>query len=106
MRIAVVDDEESVTDFVCKALTSAGHSCIAFRTSAALVAALRKDTFDLVLLDWNLPDGSGIELLRSVQEAVSRAPAVIMLTNRSDKEDLATALHAGAGEHDYKPLWH
>ena len=103
MRIAVVDDEESVTDFVCKALTSAGPSCIAFRTSAALVAALRKDTFDLVLLDWNLPDGSGIELLRSVQEAVSRAPAVIMLTNRSDKEDLATALHAGADDYIIKP---
>lgn len=103
MRIAVVDDEESVTDFVGNALRVAGHHCVAFRTSAALVAALRRDTFDLVLLDWNLPDGSGIELLRSVREAVSRAPAVIMLTNRANKDDLAAALHAGADDYIIKP---
>lgn len=103
MRIAVVDDEESVTTFVCDALAKAGHNCTSFRTSAALLAALRRDTFDLVLLDWNLPDGSGIELLRSVREAVSRAPAVIMLTNRSNKDDLASALQAGADDYIIKP---
>lgn len=103
MRVAVVDDEESVTDFVCNALTAADHNCTSFRTCAALVAALRRDTFDLVLLDWNLPDGSGLELLRTVREAVSLAPAVIMLTNRSDKDDLAAALHAGADDYIIKP---
>lgn len=103
MRVAVVDDEENVTDFVCKALSAAGHSCTSFRTCAALVAALRRDTFDLVLLDWNLPDGSGLDLLRAVREAVSLAPAVIMLTSRSDKDDLAAALHAGADDYIIKP---
>src|SRR5690606_24131873 len=103
MRIAVVDDEESVIAFVSGALREAGHSCTPFRTAAALLAGLRRDTFDLVLLDWNLPDGAGIDLLRTVREAVSRAPAVIMLTSRSNKDDLAAALYAGADDYIIKP---
>jgi DNA-binding response OmpR family regulator len=103
MRIAVVDDEESVTEFVCRAVAGARHSCTAFRTAGALLAELRRNTFDLVLLDWNLPDGSGIDLLRSIRDAVSCAPAVIMLTNRADKDDLTAALHAGADDYIVKP---
>lgn len=103
MRIAVVDDEATVTDFVCQALTAADHTPTAFRTGAALLAALRRNTFDLVLLDWKLPDSSGIDLLRSIREAVSGAPAVIMLTNRADKDDLASALRAGADDYIVKP---
>jgi DNA-binding response OmpR family regulator len=103
MRIAVVDDEESVTEFVSRAVAGARHNCTAFRTGGALLAELRRNTFDLVLLDWNLPDFSGIDLLRSIREAVSCAPAVIMLTNRADKDDLTAALHAGADDYIVKP---
>ena len=103
MRIAVVDDDESVIDFVCAPLGVAGHGCSGFRTGAALLAALRRETFDLILLDWNLPDSSGMELLRSIREAVSRSTAIIMLTSRSDKDDVAAALHAGADDYVVKP---
>jgi DNA-binding response OmpR family regulator len=65
MRIAVVDDDESVIEYASAALAGAGHSCTGFRNGASLLAALRRQTFDLILLDWNLPDSSGIELLRS-----------------------------------------
>ncbi|ATY33361.1 response regulator transcription factor [Sphingomonas psychrotolerans] len=103
MRIAVVDDDESVIEFASAALAAADHSCISFRTGAALLAALRRQTFDLILLDWNLPDSSGMELLRSIRDAVSRATAIIMLTSRSDKDDVAAALHAGADDYVVKP---
>jgi len=79
MRIAVVDDDESVIQFASAALVAAGHSSTGFRNGAALLAALRRQTFDLILLDWNLPDSSGMELLRSIRDAVSRATAIIML---------------------------
>jgi len=103
MRIAVVDDDESVIEYASAALAGAGHSCTGFRNGAALLAALRRQTFDLILLDWNLPDSSGIELLRSIRDAVSRATAIIMLTSRSDKDDVAAALHAGADDYVVKP---
>ncbi|MBC9035194.1 response regulator transcription factor [Sphingomonas sp. JC676] len=103
MRIAIVDDDEGVIEFAAAALSAAGHACAGFRNGAALLAALRRQTFDLILLDWNLPDSSGMELLRSIREAVSRSTAIIMLTSRSDKDDIAAALHAGADDYVVKP---
>jgi DNA-binding response OmpR family regulator len=103
MRIAVVDDDESIIEFASIALSGAGHTCVGFRNGAALLAALRRQTFDLILLDWNLPDCSGMQLLRSMRDAVSRATAIIMLTSRADKDDVAAALHAGADDYVVKP---
>lgn len=103
MRIAIVDDDESIIEFAAIALTAAGHSSVGFRTGAALLAALRRQTFDLILLDWNLPDSSGMDLLKSIRDAVSRATAIIMLTSRADKDDVAAALHAGADDYVVKP---
>jgi DNA-binding response OmpR family regulator len=103
LRIAIVDDDETLIDFVRVPLTVGGHVCTGYRTGAALLAALRQKTFDLILLDWNLPDSSGMELLRSIRDAVSRATAIIMLTSRSDKDDIAAALHAGADDYVVKP---
>lgn len=103
MRIAVVDDDEGIIEFAATALTAAGHSSSGYRTGAALLAALRRQTFDLILLDWNLPDSSGMELLKSIRDAVSRATAIIMLTSRADKDDVAAALHAGADDYVVKP---
>lgn len=99
----MLDDDDEVIDFVCETLTSRGHNCSGYRTGDALLAALRRETFDLILLDWNLPYSSGIELLRSIRSAIARATAIIMLTSRSDKDDIATALHAGADDYIVKP---
>lgn len=103
MRIAIVDDDESMIEFASAPLEALGHNCSGFRTGAALLAALRRATFDLILLDWNLPDSSGIELLRAIREAVSRETGIIMLTSRSDKDDITTALNAGADDYVVKP---
>lgn len=103
MRIAVVDDDDSVIDFVCGALTKAGHGCSGFRTGGALMAALRRETFDLILLDWNLPDSSGLDLLGSIRASPSGAMGVIMITSRSDQDDIAAALRAGADDYVVKP---
>lgn len=99
----MLDDDEEVIDFVCGTLASRGHVCSGYLSGDALLAALRRETFDLILLDWNLPDSSGTELLRSIRCAIARATAIIMLTSRSDKDDIAAALHAGADDYVVKP---
>jgi DNA-binding response OmpR family regulator len=103
MRIAVVDDEDSVLDFVSGALEDRGHTCIRFRSGRQLLADLRRETFDLILLDWILLDSSGMELLQTIRATISRTVGIIMLTSRSDKDDIASALRAGADDYVVKP---
>lgn len=102
MRVAVVDDDDDVIDFVSTALTRAGHRCAGFRTGGAMLAALRRETFDLIMLDWNLPDGAGIAFLASIR-AANESIGVIMITSRSDPNDIAAALTAGADDYVIKP---
>lgn len=103
MRIAVVDDDSEVTTFVRDTMCEAGHTCDCFGNAAALTAALRRDTYDLLLLDWQLPDTDGLELLRRIREANDHETGIIMLTNRSEKDAIADALRAGADDYIIKP---
>ncbi|MDH7972064.1 response regulator transcription factor [Sphingomonas sp. AR_OL41] len=98
-----MDDDGDVVAFVRAALIEVGYHCEGFATAAALLAALRRDTFDLLLLDWNLPDRPGIEILRTVRATMSPAIGVIMLTSRADKLDITAALGSGADDYVVKP---
>jgi DNA-binding response OmpR family regulator len=102
MRILLVDDDFEAISNIRGIMSRCGHSCVALRTGAGLLAELRRETFDLLLLDWNLPDISGLDLLRSIR-SMPMAIGIIMLTNRSGEEDIARALHAGADDYIVKP---
>lgn len=103
MRIAVVDDDYEIACFVRDAMREFGHSCEVFLNGAKLLAALRRDTYDLLLLDWHLPDISGFELLQRIRSDQSDTTGVIMLTNRSDKDAITQALRSGADDYIIKP---
>ncbi len=103
MHIAVVDDEEAIRGFVSRALSESGHSCASYRGGRALLSALAKETFDLVIMDWNMPEMSGIEIIRSMHALLENRPPIIMLTSRSEKEDIAEALNQGADDFIVKP---
>jgi len=103
MRIAVVDDDYEIVCFVRNAMQDFGHSCDDFPNASKLLAALRRDTYDLLLLDWHLPDISGFELLQRIRADRSDATGVIMLTNQSDKDAITSALLSGADDYIVKP---
>ncbi len=103
MRIGIVDDDNDILDFVTGVLRASGHSCTPFRRSLDLVTALKRETFDLLVLDWNMPDMSGMDVIEWARGHVSPCPPVIMLTSRSDKDDIAAALNAGADDFIIKP---
>jgi DNA-binding response OmpR family regulator len=104
MRIAALDDEAPQLESVERLLTAAGHACHAFSSAKALVAALRRETFDLLLVDWNLPEMSGIEVIGWVRENLSPAPPILLLTSRSDEADVVAGLNAGADDYVVKPV--
>lgn len=103
MRIAIADDEDTIRDLLDSLLTEAGHRCTLFRDGRELMSALQRDTFDLVIADWMMPGMSGIDLVRRAREVLSTCPPIIMLTSRSDNQDVADALNAGADDYIIKP---
>ena len=103
MRIGSLEDDRVWQREVENIVTDAGHTCLSFSTVATLLTALRRESFDLLLLDWNLPDGSGLEVLRWAQENLNPCPPVIVITSRNDPDDIVGALRGGADDYAVKP---
>jgi DNA-binding response OmpR family regulator len=104
MRIAILEDDPALADQMCRALEGMGHSVQAFRTGATIVTALKRDTFDLLVLDWNLPDTSGIDVLSWAREHVTGVLPVLFVTSRADENDIVQALNLGADDYVVKPI--
>lgn len=104
MRCAVLDDDKAQTELVVKLLADVGYHCEVFHQGRTLINRLRQDTFDLLVIDWNMPGMSGIEVLKSVRQGQHASLPVLMITSRSDDEDVVEGLAAGADDYIVKPL--
>lgn len=104
MRCAVLDDDRAQTELVVKLLADAGYGCEVFHQGRTLVNRLRQDSFDLLIVDWNMPGMTGIEVLQSVRQGPHAALPVLIITSRSDNEDVVEGLAAGADDYIVKPL--
>lgn len=104
MRIAVLDDDPAQTTFVHETMSAAGHVCHTFSAGRALVHQLHRETFDLLILDWLVPDLSGEEVLRWVRTALTERVPVIFMTSRGRESDIVSMLNAGADDYVVKPV--
>ena len=104
MRIAVLDDEAAERAYVTQTLIEAGHYCYEFANARTLITKLRQDTFDLVILDWNMPDKSGVEIISWMRENMDKPIPSLLLTNRNSDEDIVAGLSAGADDYVIKPV--
>lgn len=103
MKIGVLDDDENHLATVVSALEGVGRRATTFSRSSALMSALRRETFDLLILDWRLPDRSGIEVIRWVRLNTDQPPPMLLLTSLSDDEAVVEGLNAGADDFLSKP---
>jgi DNA-binding response OmpR family regulator len=104
MRIAILEDDPSQMELLSHWLRLAGHQTSAFERGADLLHALKHESFDALLLDWNLPEVSGIEVLREVRERLRSHVPVIFATARDQEQDVVRALTAGADDYLVKPI--
>jgi DNA-binding response OmpR family regulator len=104
MRIAVLDIDRSQADLICQVLTSAGHTCQTYDSGKEMLAHLRKDSFDMLILDWQVPDLSASEVLRRAKEKMSAQTPMMFLTNSSAEDDIVAGVNAGADDYMIKPL--
>jgi DNA-binding response OmpR family regulator len=104
MRIAALEDDEAQLEYISSVISGAGHTCLSFASANLLMATLRRESFDLLVLDWNLPETTGLELISWAQEHLSTPPPVLMLTSRSTAGDVVAGLEAGADDYIIKPF--
>lgn len=104
MRVALLEDDRAQREALVALISDAGYPCCSFSASRSLITALRRKSFDLLILDWNLPDLPGIEVLSWVRSNLDPAPPCLLLTSRQAEEDIIAALDAGADDYVTKPL--
>jgi two-component system response regulator RegX3 len=103
MRIAYLEDDPDQAALIRRWLEGAGHSCHHFDRGNALRRSLARESFDLYMLDWHLPDVDGLEMLKEIRARSPRSP-VIFATSRGRDDDIAQVLHAGADDYITKPV--
>ncbi len=103
MRVAIADHDPDIIEFVGEIVTEQGHTYVGYAEDSALADALLGDRFDLLILDWNLPGKSGMQVLQWMDNALDERPPVIMMTSRTAKQDISEALNAGADDYFTKP---
>jgi len=105
MRLLLVEDDLTLGDAVRAFLKSAGHAVDWVTTVAGARAATEK-AFDVILLDWRLPDGSGVDWLRQLRaaRAENQDTPVLLLTARDSLDDRIEGLDAGADDYLIKPF--
>lgn len=103
MRFAALDDDASQLDLIQRCVRSMGHECSVFESGQALLRELRRDTYDLLIVDWQLPDIAGPDVVRWVRANCEHAMPILFLTNRSEERDLVEGLGCGADDYMVKP---
>ena len=104
MRIAVLDNDPTQAETICQVLSAAGHHCQFFDSARDLLAQLRKDSTDMLILDWNSAELGGVEVMRRAREKLAVNTPIMFLANSSAEDDIVDGIGAGADDYLVKPL--
>ena len=103
--ILVVEDEPQVQELVAVNLEHAGHRVRRAATAGEAETSIREELPDVLILDWMLPDESGLSLTRRLREDErTRSLPILMLTARAMEQDKISGLEAGADDYLTKPF--
>ena len=103
--VLIVDDEAPIREMIAVALQMAGYHCLEAHNAQTAHALIVDHQPDIVLLDWMMPDVSGIELARRLKrEPMTAKIPIIMLTARGEEDNKIQGLEAGADDYITKPF--
>jgi two-component system, OmpR family, phosphate regulon response regulator PhoB len=104
-HILFVEDEPPIQELIRYTLEQAGMRAVGAADAGEALAALREELPDVMLVDWMLPDKSGLVLARELREASRTADLpIIMLTARGEEADRVKGLEQGADDYIVKPF--
>ena len=103
MQVLIVEDDRPIAENLYDFLEARGHQCDFAASLAEARRIIAESTIDVVLLDRNLPDGDGADLVRSLRAAGEMLP-VLLLTARDTLDDKLDGFDAGADDYLIKPF--
>ncbi len=103
MRILLVEDDAVLGDGIKTGLSLSGYTVDWLTDGLSVETALRSETFDLLILDLNLPGKSGLDVLKCIRAEHVSIP-VLILTARDTSEDIVVGLDTGADDYVVKPF--
>ena len=103
-KILIVEDEPSQLEMLSYNLQVEGYEVLKAESGEEALFILKETEVDLILLDWMLPQTSGIEICRQIKRAkTTKDVTIIMLTARGEEEDKVRGLDTGADDYIVKP---
>ncbi|MBX9687709.1 MAG: response regulator transcription factor [Candidatus Obscuribacterales bacterium] len=102
-RILLAEDDLLLAQTVCTALEAFEYAIEHVSSGDDALQILESQSFDLLILDWNMPGSSGIEVCKQFRKAGKKEP-VLMLTSRSGIDDKEEGLYSGADDYLTKPF--
>ncbi len=104
MRICLLEDDLAQADMVLGWLQEAGYSADHGPNSREFLQHMKENSYDLAILDWEVPGMSGVDVLEHLRNALEWEGMILFTTQRDSETDVARALHAGADDYLVKPL--
>ena len=105
MRLLLVEDSERLQELLSESLKSSGYMLDAVATVAELHSSVAAANYDLLIIDLGLPDGDGLEAIRSLRAAGASVP-ILIITARGSVDDRISGLDSGADDYLIKPFNH
>lgn len=104
MQIGILEDDHDQRDYLTLCLEAQGHELAGFERASQLLRALRERSFDLLIIDWQLPDACGMELTRTLRSEHGWRGLILFITASQGEEDVVHALQHGADDFLAKPI--
>jgi two-component system phosphate regulon response regulator PhoB len=102
-EVLVVEDETEIRELMSLLMLRQGHRVQTCASAIEAQAYLQKNTYDLIVLDWMLPQLSGLDFLKMLQAAKIQT-RVLMVTAKAEPQDIVAGLEAGADDYVTKPF--
>lgn len=103
-RIAILEDEAPQAEQLERWLEDAGHRCQCYERGNELMRHATRESFDICIIDWCLPDITGYKVLRWLREHLPDPLPVMFTSCRGTEDEIVTALTAGADDYLVKPM--
>jgi two-component system, OmpR family, response regulator RegX3 len=104
LQIAILEDDADVGTVIKRWLEEADYHCQIFMSGKKMCTRAAREPFDMFIVDWSIPDMSGIEVLAWIREVHRSSAPVLFVTVRNAEKDIIAALNGGADDFMSKPV--